>query len=369
MAVYGIVDSQYIDVSPNIDLNYLQKAETADGVTFDALIPLVNAPLQAYNRTIPAEIAEISAPATVKVSIKGRGTGAFEVNRNAEYDVERPQRPGKPFAHGLAIWANSNAMEWTEDGLRNMTAEEVVAEVEEALNGFRLQNKHDVWARVFDPVEVPVDDQDLTTMVSPGFAGSGTGANAFQLTHDPRLKELGANYSHYWATTAANLAAALKAMVKQHRRWFPTGNLELVGSADLTALIQALGENGGFIRAERAYIREGLGNTVATVDGARYLGVFDADLLIRKPTDEWTDKNGFIFAPLGNLNARNPIVCRYSPKWGRGAYLRSRGQWPLEKSVIIERQGWNVNNRVGMELLRVDPSATYAPPAGFSALG
>lgn len=369
MAVYGIVDSQFISLPPNIDLAYLQREELADGTSFADVIPMINAPLAAFNAEISPEVAELVAPATAQIVVRSRFPGQFEINRNSEYDPARPQRPGKPSAHALAIWVNDAAMSWTERGLAKMDAESLVAEVEDALNGFRFQQFRDVLGRMYDPTEVPVDDAALTPMTSPGFAGSGTGGNAFAAKYFPDRSLIPDPYSHYWACTSANLGVTLKAMRDQHRKWFKTGNFEFVGSVAMIAAIVALGEGGGFTRAERAYIREANNVAVAQVDPNRYVGVFDNDIFVRRPILDFTDLNGHLFQPLGPLNPRNPLVHRFDKKTGKGAYVRSRGQWPLAQSTVLQELGVNVNNRVGVELLRIDAGGVYSPPAGFSALG
>jgi hypothetical protein len=372
MSVPGIVDSQFVSFPPNIDQRYLQQIETADGVTFDQLIARINGPVAAFNATIDPFVAELIAPPTTKVTVISRAPGRFEVVRRGDYDNARSQKPGKAYGHAIPIWANDAGLGFTEKGLRKMTADDITAEIEEALNGFRFIHRRDVLGRLFDNAEVPVDDMGTTTMLSPGFAGSGTGLNAFQAKFFPNMIEAVPNdYSHYWRVASGSLATGLKAMRDQHRKWYRTGKFDFVGSEAMTDAIVALGEGGGFIRAERAFIREGSANTVAQVDGDTYLGIFDDDVWVRKPIEDFTSMHGFLFQPLGALNPRNPLAWRYDPKAGNGAgkgvYVRSDSAWPLDQATLIQEGGIGVNNRVGAELLQVAESGDYAPPAGFTA--
>lgn len=371
MAVPGIVDSTYVEVPANIDLAYLQKYETADGVTFDELVPRLNAAFQAYNGEIDPLVAELITKPTDKIIIKGRHPGRFKVERQGEYSPERPQRPGKAVAHALPIWVDGAAMGFTERGLRKMSAEDILADFEEALNGFRYNQRQAVLARLLDDAEVEVEEGDATTMLSPGFAGSGSGLNAFSAKYFPNWQAIGGGYTHYWRIAEADLAAGLKAARDQHRKWYPKGKFDFVGSKDFTDAIVALGEAGGFVRAERAFIREGANNTVAQIDADAYLGIFDGDLWIRKPIEDYSDANGWIFQPLGNFHPRNPLAWRYDPKAGggagKGAYVRTVASWPLSDADILQEFGVGVNNRVGAQVLRMADSGSYEPPTGFTA--
>lgn len=371
MAVPGIVDSTYFEVPANVDQTYLRRYETADGVTFDQLVPRINAAFAAFNGEVDPTVAELTTRPTTNIIINGRHPGRFKVERQGEYGPERPQKPGKPVAHALPIWVDGAAMGFTERGLRFMTAESILAEFEEALNGFRYNHKMAVLGRLLDDAEVPVDDANATTMLSPGFAGSGTGLNAFSAAYYPDFTAIGGGYSHYWRIAEAGLSAGMLALRNQHRKWFPTGKFDFVGSQDMVDAIVALDEAGGFIRAERAFIREGSGNTVAQVDPDTYVGILHGDIWVRKPIMDFTDPNGWLFQPLGNFNPRNPLAWRYDPKAGggagRGAYVRTVTAWPLSDANILQEFGIGVNNRVGAELIRMADSGTYEPPTGFSA--
>ena len=379
MAVPGIIDSTFIEVAANIDASYLRNYETADGVTFDQFIPRINAALGAYNAEIDPLVAELIAPPTERIVISGRNPGRFQVVRNGEYTSARAQKPGKRSRHALPIWIDEIGMGFTERGLRNLRADDFVDILDEILNGLRYNQRRSVLARMLDDAEVAVDEPDLTTMLSPGFAGSGTGANAFSAKHFPNAAQspIPGGYSHYWRISAASLATGLKAARDQHRKWYPTGRFEAVGSKAFTDAIVALGEAGGFIRAERAFIREGSGNTVAAIDGNQFLGIFDGDVWVRKPIEDYAEAHGWIFQPLGALNPRNPLAWRFNPRAGRtpgtdtaagrGAYLRTNAPFPLSDATILQEFGVGVNNRVGAQVIRIADSGSYDPPAGFNA--
>lgn len=383
MAVPGIIDSTtFIEVSPNIDVGYLRNYETADGVSFDQLIPRINGALGAFNGEIDPLVAELIAPPTERIVISSRNPGRFKVVRNGEYTPARAQRPGKRSKHALPIWVGEIGMGFTERGLGRMKADDIVDLFDEALAGLRYNQRYSVLARMLDDAEVPVDEPDLTEMMSPGFAGSGTGANAFPAKFFPnQITPVPNGYSHYWRIAAAGLGAGIAAMAAQHRRWYPTGHFDLVGSKSVTDAVVALGEAGGFIRAERAFVREGNGSTVATIDADRYLGILGNDVWVRRPIEDYTDACGWLFQPLGNLNPRNPLAWRFNPKAGqthatkgesggpagRGAYLRTMSNFPLADADILQELGVGINNLTGAEVFRIAETGTYQPPAGYSA--
>lgn len=367
MAVYGIVDSHFIDLPANIDARYLQTIQTADGVSFAELIPRINAALAAFNGRVDPLVAEFIQPPSTRVTIQGRGPGAFKVTRSSQHDPGRPQRPGKGFAHALPIFDNDVSMEWTEEGLRAMPSDLIVQEIEEALTGFNIAHRRDVLARLLDNAEVPVDDVNGTTMVSPGFAGSGSGVNAFQPTLFPDLTAIPGGYSHYNVVAAAAIAAGLKAARDKQRKWNATGHFDVLGSEAFVNLITALGEAGGFVRTERLNIRESANNSFAQIDAENYLGIFDGDVWIRKPIADYTEAHGVLWQPKGRLQANNPLAWRYNPIYGRGVYLRSRDLWPMSQATLKQKMGIGVADRTGAQLIMVANSGPYAPPVGFTA--
>jgi hypothetical protein len=219
-----------------------------------------------------------------------------------------------------------------------------------------------VLRRLTDDAEWYVDRK--TTALSPGFAGSGSGDNAFSGTY-PDGTALPGGYTHYFRDTTANRAATIATQVARLQRWHP-GPFDLIGSAAEVAAIAALA---GFTPSGSALIVPAQGDAVAQVDRTRYLGVYNAgdgsaDVRVWHSLLELGSSANFaIFKTYGNFDARNALAWRYSPRFGRGVELRFRSLFPLDAAYLRYRFGVGVRDRTGATLTTVAASGDYTPPS------
>jgi hypothetical protein len=231
----------------------------------------------------------------------------------------------------------------------------VLTQVDSVILGLRTMYRKQALIRLFSDDEVAVDRR--TTAVSPGFAGSGTGLNAFSRPY-PSGAALGGGYTHYYRAAAADRAATIKTARDQLRKW-QSGPFDLIGSAAEITAIKLLSD---FVPAGSALVRPGQSTAEALVDAELYEGVYDGDIRVRKPVEDFTDANFAIFKTFGPLNPLNPLAWRYDDVEGRNAYVRYRALFPLDQAIVRQSFGIGVNNRVAAALVHIDSSGSYDPP-------
>lgn len=356
---YGVLDTQYIDFPAGIDVAYLQNLRTRAGVDFPRLLQEIDSRLGALNSNLDPLVASLITPTTEPVADTS-APAAFTVEEAGEYTVARPQ-----FADGSAIPLPLRKYDvstgFTEDGLESMTLPRILLQVDSLLNGFRRLYRVAALTRLFSDAEVRVDTR--TTMTSPGFAGSGTGDNAFTSPY-PDGTALPGGYTHYYRTASADLAATLKTVQAQLRRWQP-GPFDLIAPQSLVDTIVAINPGDaatGFVSAGSALVRPNASTAEATVDPTVFLGVLYGDIRVHMAITDFSSANIAVYKSYGALNPRNPLAWRYDDVFGRGAVLRSRSLYPLDQAVVAQRFGIGVNNRVAAALITVAASGSYVPP-------
>jgi hypothetical protein len=293
---------------------------------------------------------------TDEAFVEGIAPIAFDVQEAGEYTVARPQ-----FVEGagsmlpLRKWDVSTG--WTEDGIEEMSLNRILANVDSILLGLKVRARKEIMRRLFSDAEVRVDRK--TTATSPGFAGSGTGLNVFSQPL-PTGAALPGGYTHYIRDTTANRALALKTARNRVATWH-TGPYDLIGSANTIDAITLLPE---FVWAGSSLIRLPNGTAEALVDPDVYLGVYDKNIRVRNPVDDFTSDHAAIFRSFGALNPQNPLAWRYDSRAGRGrdAYLRSRQIYPLAQAEVVQRFGVGVANRTAAALIYFAASGSYTAP-------
>lgn len=352
---FGVLDTRYIDLPPNIDVAYVQGLKTAAGVSFQTVLQQIDARLTTFNGGIDPLAAALIYP-TDQVTAERMQPIAFEVSASSELSVPRAQfTDGAASALPLRKW--DVALQWTEDGLEEMSLNKILLQIDSVILGLKSHSRKEIFRRLFSDAEIRVDR--TTTMVNPGFAGSGTGLNAFT-TPFPSGAALPGGYTLYHRDTAANLGVALKTMRDKLKKW-QKGPFDVIAPADQIAAITALT---GFYFTGSPLIRPDQTKPEALVDPELYVGVFDNDIRIRHAIDDFTDPNIAMFKSSGALNPANPLAWRYDSRAGRGrdAFLRSRSMYPLDQSIVVQRYGIGVANRTAVALLRVGASGGYVAP-------
>lgn len=351
---YGFLDTRYIDLPANIDANYLRGLQTARGVSFAEVMQQLDARLAAAEIAVDPLVAELTTP-TTQASIDGTTPTAFALEEENEYGLPRPEL-AEPRAHMLPIRRYAKSLGWTEDGLEVMTQATLLNQFDSMLATFVRGALVNVLTRLFSDAEVRVDRG--VTATSPGFAGSGTGANAFAGSY-PDGTALPGGYTHYVRDTAANLGPAVKAGRDKLKRWSP-GPYDLIASQAQVDLISALPD---FVPATSPLILRAQGVAAANVPADEFVGVYDDDIRVRLGRLELgTEPNIAIYKSYGDFHPRNPLAWRYDEDFGRGVKLRSRSLYPLDQAVLRQRYGIGVNNRTAAVLIRIGASGPYVAP-------
>lgn len=354
--MFGVLDTQYIDLPANIDQTYLEGLRTASGLSFPAVLRSIDQRLAAYNSYVDPLAAALMYPTSEIVAERMQAI-AFVVEESSEYTVPRPQYvEGAASALPLRKWDVST--QWTEDGLEEMTLNRINLQIDSIVLGFQTHGRKEVLRRLFDDSEVRVDPK--TPMVNPGFAGSGTGLNAFTIPF-PSGAPLPGGYTLYHRDTAANLATVIKTARNKLKKW-QTGPFDLIAPQTQIDAIAALAD---FVPVGSALIRGNPDDPEALVDPNLYVGVYDKDIRVRVAIEDFTDPNIAIFKTFGDLNPQNALAWRYDAHAGRGrdAFLRSRSMYPLDQAIVVQRFGVGTANRTAAALIRIDSSGGYVAPS------
>lgn len=354
---FGILDTSFIDWPANVDAAYLRGLQTRSGLRFTDLAARVDAGMARVNAGIDRIAALLLAPPTTTEFSRGGRTGRMVAQAKSQYTIARPQLVER-IAHMLAINEWEISLGFTEDGLQEITIDDFQAQIDGMVAGFEALHRAEALGRLFSDLEVPVDPTGKTAMTSPGFAGSGTGNNAFTAMY-PDNTALPGGYTHYYRDTTANLAATVKAMRDRLRKWHEPP-FDLIGSQSIVDQLAAISAD--FVSAGSELIRVGNGVSEAVVDAGTYVGVFSKDIRVHRSIVDFTSDHFAVFKTYGAMNPRNPLVWRYDPLRGRAAYVRSREMFPLANAVAMQKFGVNVSDRTGATLARIAASGVYAAP-------
>lgn len=352
---FGIIDTTYVDLPAGIDDAYVRGLQTRAGLSVADMIREVDAAMTAINEGADAIVADLTFQ-TSDVQAGVRGIGTKTVMRAGEYTVGRGQQ-SKRASHMLPIAKYEVVTGFTEDGLEAISLSSFRQELNDIVQAYQRFYVAQTLDRLFSAAEVPVDEG--TSVLSPGFAGSGTGANVFGGNY-PDGTALPGGYTHYAYTSVANLATAIKTYTARLLKWH-TGPFELIASPSALDLVTALP---GFVFAGSPLIRPAQGTAEALVDPANYVGVLNGVLRVRKAVEGIGSTNHIaIFKSYGQFDSRNPLAWRWDPIKGKDVFTRSRALYPLADSVVLQWLGIGVYDRVGAALIYVnDAAVAYVAP-------
>ncbi len=352
---FGIIDTSYIDWPANVDAAYLRGLTTRSGLGFPELATRLDAGLGAINGGFDPLVASLIYPTTSEFSRGGR-TSSMQVQKKSQYTVARPQLVER-MASMLPIDDNEIALGFTEDGLKDISLDDFQAQVDGMVEAWERAHRRDALQRLFSDGEVSVAAG--TNATSPGFAGSGTGPNAF-VGQYPDGSALSGGYTHYFRDTTANRALVIKTARDRIRKWY-AGPYDLIGSEAAIAAIVALGAP-DFVAAGSVLVRPAQGTAEALVDAAQYVGVFAGDIRVHVAINDYTDDTFAIYKSFGALNPNNPLGWRYDALYGRDVYVRSRQLYPLAEAVSMHRYGVGVSNRTAAALVKIAATGLYVAP-------
>jgi hypothetical protein len=353
---FGLIDTSFIDWPSNVDAAYLRGLQLRSGLSFADFAARLDTAVGLVNNGVDPLSAALLAPPTTTEFSRGGKTSTMKAQKSSEYTLSRPQQVERS-AHMLAIDELSISLGFTRDGLEEIGIDDFQAQVDALREALERAARADTINRLFSDAEVPVGRG--TTATSPGFAGSGTGGNAFAATY-PDGTALPGGYTHYYRDTTGNRAAVVKSARNRLKKWAP-GPYDLIGSQTSIDALAALGD---FIYAGSPLIRQGDAASEALVDPLRFIGVYDKDIRVWTALTDFTEDVYAIFKSYGSFAANNALVWRYDVLRGRNAYVDgSRQLFPLAQSEAKWKYGVNVSNRVGAALITIAASGNYTPPA------
>jgi hypothetical protein len=350
---FGFLDTRYIDFPAGVDTAYLRGLQTRAGVSFAQVLQQIDARLGALNTTLDPLVASLITP-TTEAFADTTGVIAFEVTERGEYTLARPQL-AEGSAHMLPIRGYDVSLGFTEDGLELMSLTRILANVDSLILGLRRLARRKALERLYSDAEIRVDAR--TTVTSPGFAGSGTGDNAFTRATYPDGSTIPGGYTHYYAVGGGTLADTLLAARNRLRRWHP-GPYDLIAPQAQIDLIVALT---GFVASGSALVRPGSGTAEALVDPAQYVGVLYGNIRVHHPIDDFSSANIAMFKSYGPVSPQNPLAWRYDEMKGRDAVIRYRSLYPLDQAVVKWDFGIGVNDRTAAVLIE-NGAAPYTAP-------
>jgi hypothetical protein len=363
----GILGTRYIDTVPGQDDAYVRSLQTRSGLDLADLFPMVDAAMAAINEGANPIVARLVFPTTAASGRRRRITRKT-VQEGGEFTIARSQ-VGSSVGGMYAIKDYEIAFGWTEKGIHKASLQSIQDELTDMVDAFQALYLGLVLERLFSAAEVRIDDG--VDVFSPGFAGSGTGANVFSGLF-PNGISIPGGYSHYYVSTDAGLMASILAQVAQHRKW-GRGPLDLIGSPEAIERIIALSSTAtyganAFTPAGSVLIRPAQGEREANVDANDYLGVIAQNVRVMEPVEQLTDDSDTgwyaIVRSAGSFDQNNILAWRYDETWGRDAFVRTVAAFPLADAVVFQSLGINVANRTGATVAMIDPSASsYAAPA------
>ncbi len=353
----GRIDLQYIDLG-NLDQNYILGLQNRAGLSVADMLTALDAELGLANSGADPLVAELVYPTTSVEAGAPTETRGFEARKQGENTPGRPQQGTRSLNHMLPIDDWEISLGYTEPKLKDIKQAEFDAQNRGLRGAWEQLERRQTLTNLFRKDEIAVGVG--TSVLSPGFAGSGSGGNVFQGVF-PDGAVVPGGYSHYYRDTLANIAITTLTAVKQLRRWV-RGPFDLIASQAVIDALAALAAP-TFVAAGSLLVRPGQGTAEALVDAAIYVGVLHGDIRVHQALTDFTDGNWAIYKTYGAFNAANPLALRYDELVTRDIRVESRAMYPLADANTVRRFGIGVNNRIGAVLGSIGTGSTYVPPA------
>lgn len=358
---FGLLDTQFIDFPEEQNEAHLSRIQNSVGIDYLEFVRRVDGAMAAVNGADP--LIKMLTSDTTRDSIITGGYTKKTWQRAAEYTPGRPQRGKGRGGYKLPIYFYEIDLGFTDRALKLMPIAQFEDELQTTVTAIDVGQRADVLERLFDNSEWPLDDDG--TGASPGFAGSGTGTNAFvgQLPNGTLTDN---TYTHYFqaADTAAALDTAIKAMQANLQLW-DRGPFDLIAGPDVIDRITAnQADDTQFVGAGSTLVRPGTAESEAMVDPNRYLGVYNGWIRVMQPEYQIAGLGFAIVRSYGPGAERNPLKWRWDPRFGRNTYVEDRRLMPLTEAAVLQTYGLGVGNRTGAALCSLGGTVgVYDPPA------
>lgn len=351
---FGLLDTQFIDFAETMTESRLKAIKNRLGISVVEFVERVEGAMAALATRDP--VTREYTYDTTDDSFKYRGPTDKIWQRGAEYTVARPQRGMGRRGHMIPLYHYEIALGVTDRYLQEADADQFEDEVRATVQAVSRGRIADVWTRFWSDEVMALDDDGVGT--TPGFAGSGVGADAFFGT-TLRGTMTDENYTHYFFSEpdAANMQAALDAMIEQMGLWY-TGTLDIVATEQALDMIAQWRADDIFVPTGSMLIRPAERETQTLVDASRYAGVYKGKVRVRHAIEGVEGNALAIVNPTST-----PLAWRYDPIYGREAYLKDRGIYPLTQADILQVYGIGVADRTSAAFLSFGEGMTeYTPP-------
>jgi hypothetical protein len=356
---FGFADTHFVNFPEGQTENRLKSLTNRLNINYLEFVRRTDAAITALNAADP--VINLFTYDTTKDTVTAKGGSDKVWQRAAEYGPGRPQR-GKPGrGHLLPFYHYEIDLGFTDRALKTMEVEQFTDELRDTVQAIARGRRADVLERLFNADEIPLDMDG--NGASPGFAGSGTGTNAF-VGILPNGQETDGAYTHYFqmADTEAGTHAGILAMVAALENWY-AGPFDLYGSATAIEKIMSYVGDDKFVSNGSSLIRPGEAQSQALVDASTYLGVYAGKIRIRYPDLSLEGDNFVIFKPFPVQSQLQPLAWRWDTIFGREAYVEDRNMTPLTEAMVMQSYGVGVSNRVSVTVALIGGTPTeYEPP-------
>lgn len=366
-AGYGTLDTEFVDLPTNFDADYLRSLTMRDGRDMAYVVREIESRFRAMNSATDPLIARLSAAPTTEAFVENPAGEELEWTKHTQYTPARPQQTNEPGGHNLAIGSWEASLGWTEEGLEEMRSSTILRQIDGLARGAKRRHRKLFLKRLFGSFEEKQDKNSTAT--SPGAIGSGTGGNAWTPSTFPDGYALPVGYSHYFrvASGESTLRPAIKTAKGYLNKYLGEGTYEAIGTTSGIAALMALTTDAtiqfsGFIGTVGPLMAASANDARSLVDPNQFVGTVDGDIAVRKPLEDFSGAYFWLGRSQGNFAEGNPIVMRYDELRGRGAFLRSRGSYPLAQAIGLEWYGYNWINRANGVLFYLAGSGGYIDP-------
>lgn len=362
--ILGFNDMRALALPTGVDATELTRWATAEGTTYDIVIgEIINALTLANGALLNDPIyAGMMSLTTEPMAEYPSGVSNDMVKRveHAKNDTRRTKSVG----HMLQIEGFEYPMGWTADYLENARMYQIRLGIREGINAVRSNFQYALLNRFFSSAENQIN------------GGSGYDmplANASStVTYVPKSydgQDFASSHTHFDRNTddatgrATSVANGVDHLI-EHGIMPPYDMIVPLADADLWTALASTSPKALFVEPQRAPIVLGANTAIgAPLPDERYIGyISTARGIIRVWTTARLPENYMgLYKTYGANAMGNPLLVRYKPRRGSGAFLlagKGFQLFPLEEAIIQHDFG------VGISEGRLNGYASYFAAAG-----
>lgn len=360
MATLGPNDLKQYALPTYWDAAYLTRVRLESGETYEQLLNDVTQALALQNAALLSDpliaslcsiTTEIAAEYPVGVS---NGFSAA-----TEYGVPDAKRAGTT-GHMLPLNPYDRAFGWTWMFLQKARRMQIDTDIASGMADLRNLFEKAVLTRLFKSTYDAV-----ASGRSMPVADGGTADSAYIPVNNPnRATAFASTHTHLGGLSGITQANIETTILHLWEHGYDAPYDIVAAQADVASWTETTTVT-GYVGRRLDLIDYGSSETLARV-GGEFQGVIETSygpvrlrLTARVPTKYWAAYKSY-----GSLDARNPLVIRYNPKFGIGAVLLAGDhvrQYPLENAIMYSEFGVGVSDRVAAALVE-NTSGSYSDP-------